>query len=511
MFKTYHNRLLAYMVLLLLFLVGVLLVNYHISRTAIMEQANENLVRLTKQVSGNVVLESRTLDQHVHMIRNNVELMEYMFIVVTVGTSAEPLEQFFGRKFGWLPVSHTLIISRHGKVLFGGKDKGFTRLMLKRISTDKPSDQRFFLFYNNIIHMLSVAPVFYQDEFLGNIIMVRGLNREWMSRVSSENDGDLFLVKDDKIVWTTAQMNPYGEAFNVSGKSVSVNGNTYFVRQIDLDAYHEGPTIWFGQTEDTLTSALVKNGYLLLIAVVSGSSGILVTGFLLLRNFRKPLRNLLDQMHQVESGKFPRIKRVSDSDEISQLTNRFAGMVKSLKEQQHEIEHINEQLAEQASTDVLTGLFNRRHLYDLFPKLLSEARRNNQQLVVMLADLDNFKKINDTYGHPFGDECLSHFSEIMKECCRSNDFMFRMGGEEFLILSIGTFDGGMVLAEKIRSQLSKSPIMHKKKKVKISVSIGVGVAPEASGPGILNDVLAVVDEALYQAKERGRNRVAAVQ
>ncbi len=69
----------------------------------------------------------------------------------------------------------------------------------------------------------------------------------------------------------------------------------------------------------------------------------------------------------------------------------------------------------------------------------------------------------------------------------------------------------MVLAEKIRNRLSKSPIRHKKKNVKISVSIGVGVAPEVSGTGVLNDVLAVVDEALYQAKERGRNRVAAVQ
>jgi len=183
-------------------------------------------------------------------------------------------------------------------------------------------------------------------------------------------------------------------------------------------------------------------------------------------------------------------------------------MVRSLKKQQQKIEAINELLAEQASTDVLTGLFNRRHLYDLFPKLLSEARRNNQQLIVMLADLDKFKVINDTYGHPFGDQCLLHFAEVMKDCCRTNDFLFRMGGEEFLILSIGSFDGGMILAEKIRKSLSKSPLQHKKKKVTITVSIGVSVAPEAPGPGVLNEVLAMVDKALYEAKERGRNRVA---
>ena len=505
---TYHKRLVAYMLLLVVFLIAVLIVTYNTSRIAITEQASENLDRFTRQVASNISLEARTLDQHVQMIRNNIELTEYMFVVVSIGSPAKPLKSFFKRNFGWLPVGHALIYSRKGKVLLGGIHKEFSEAVYKKIQTDRPTEQSFVIYDHDIIHLLAVAPVYYQGEFLGNIVLARDLDRKWMTQIANESVGEIFLVSDNKVVWSTIGDLPPVTKFKAHKESQVIAGNRYYVKQIILLPDSKGPIIWFGLRADKLTKALARNSYFLLVAALVGSAAILITGLLLLRNFRKPLRDLLDQMEEVESGSFPKIKKVPYNDEISQLTNQFSGMVGSLKKQQQKIEAINEQLAEQASTDVLTGLFNRRHLYDLFPKLLSEAHRNKQQLIVMLADLDKFKLINDTFGHPFGDQCLQHFADVMKDCCRTNDFLFRMGGEEFLILSIGSFDGGMVLAEKIRKSLSRSPLKHNKKKVTVTVSIGVSIAPEVPGPEVLNEVLAMVDKALYEAKERGRNRVA---
>jgi len=498
------------MVLLLVFLVTVLLVNYQISRSAIVEQAQNSLERLASQVSSNVALESRALDQHVEMIRNSIELSEYMFIVVSIGSSPEPLQTLFSRKFGWLPVGHAMAISRKGKQLLPEKRKDFSAVIRDKIDFTTPTRSSFFILHHDVIHIVSVAPVYYQKEFLGNFILVRDLDKEWMTQVARESGGHLFLVNRSELVWTTRKQLQPGSSFSVTDGMIMAGSEKYRAQPIILDEGAKGLLLWFGLDEYKLTNALAKNGYLLLGGVLAGSLAILFSGFLMLRNFRSPLRNLLHKMQQVESGDFPRIEKLPFSDEISQLNNRFSEMVQSLESQQKEIETKNEQLAEQASTDVLTGLFNRRHLYDLFPKLLSESRRNNKQLVVILADLDKFKNINDRYGHLLGDECLRHFSHIMQMCCRSSDFIFRMGGEEFLILSIGDYEGGMVLAEKIRKSLESSPLDHKSGLVNLTVSIGVGAAPEGAAPDTLNEVLADVDRALYEAKARGRNRVAAV-
>ena len=215
-------------------------------------------------------------------------------------------------------------------------------------------------------------------------------------------------------------------------------------------------------------------------------------------------------MYHVGEGRFPVIEKSNSSNEIGYLISKFQDMVTRLKEIQDEVERVHNQLAEQATTDALTGLYNRRYLYDLYPKLLSDANRQGKTITVILADLDLFKKINDNHGHDIGDKVLAHVSGVMRDCCRVSDFIFRIGGEEFLVLTTGGIAGGEILAEKIRTRIEQSPLMLDGLTLPITSSFGVAQRESDDGDAGLSAVLARADKALYAAKNAGRNRVSAL-
>jgi diguanylate cyclase (GGDEF)-like protein len=184
-------------------------------------------------------------------------------------------------------------------------------------------------------------------------------------------------------------------------------------------------------------------------------------------------------------------------------------MLQSLREKQEEIDRAHKRLEESAITDSLTGLYNRRYLKQVFPKLLAQSQRDGHCLSGLMMDLDNFKKINDRYGHLAGDQCLTHMSDVLKESSRTSDYIFRMGGEEFLILSLADSPlGGELLAEKIRSSLEKRPVIYKQAAIKMTTSVGVGLTEsDMNAESALTNLLFHADKALYSAKNRGRNRV----
>jgi diguanylate cyclase (GGDEF)-like protein len=216
-------------------------------------------------------------------------------------------------------------------------------------------------------------------------------------------------------------------------------------------------------------------------------------GFLMLRNFSVPLGRLVAVIKEVSDGRFPDFRETENRDEIGYLWNQFAEMVRNLRDKQEELAAVHQQLEKQAVTDALTGLYNRHYLYDIYPKLWSEALRQNGGLSVILIDLDHFKSINDRFGHPTGDRVLVHMVNVLRESCRVSDFLFRMGGEEFIVLTRACLEGAQVLAEKIREALERSPINE---------------AEETDGLNGLTQMLARADKALYTAKQAGRNRVA---
>lgn len=158
---------------------------------------------------------------------------------------------------------------------------------------------------------------------------------------------------------------------------------------------------------------------------------------------------------------------------------------------------------EQAITDGMTGLYNRRYFEEFIKKEAIRANRQNQKFTVIGLDLDHLKKINDKYGHNYGDLAIKAIAEVLKSSCRSIDIAARMGGEEFNVILPGVdSQGGLIFAERIRKtieSISLEKIGH------ITASIGVGTYFEQSED--VDELLELVDNAMYHSKRNGRNQV----
>jgi len=175
--------------------------------------------------------------------------------------------------------------------------------------------------------------------------------------------------------------------------------------------------------------------------------------------------------------------------------------------QKERSDHLAQQLA---SLDPLTGAFNRRTFMQLANKELSRARRTDAPLSLILLDLDHFKSVNDNYGHLAGDRVLQLFAGVVREQLRKEDVLVRYGGEEFcLLLPDVPGPGAVVLAGRICKAVSSTPFRVDGMEIAVTTSAGVAARVD-EGPDDLDDIIGRADEALYIAKNRGRNRVAAV-
>ena len=159
-----------------------------------------------------------------------------------------------------------------------------------------------------------------------------------------------------------------------------------------------------------------------------------------------------------------------------------------------------------ATTDVLTGLHNRRQLEKVFSHLAAAADRQQHALAVVAMDLDHFKQINDRWGHHAGDGVLVHVAKLLRERLRESDWAFRIGGEEFcLFLPMASRDGAAAAAEALRRQITEHPCDAQGQLIPLSASIGVALYPDDAGA--FEQLLSLADERMYRAKQLGRNRV----
>ena len=164
-----------------------------------------------------------------------------------------------------------------------------------------------------------------------------------------------------------------------------------------------------------------------------------------------------------------------------------------------------------ATTDALTGSRNRGYLMDTLPREIKRAVRYGLPFSLVMADIDFFKKVNDTYGHPAGDAVLKAFVQTIQSVCREDvDWVARYGGEEFILVLPDTGpEGAAVLAERIRAAASELEVMAKGAAVRFTASFGVtGFAAGGHGVNIsAESMVSAADRGLYEAKEHGRNRV----
>jgi diguanylate cyclase (GGDEF)-like protein len=162
-------------------------------------------------------------------------------------------------------------------------------------------------------------------------------------------------------------------------------------------------------------------------------------------------------------------------------------------------------LAHKAMIDGLTGLWNRTYFESRLSSELAHTRRTGRPLSCVMLDVDHFKRVNDRYGHPFGDEVLRAVGRLLAETCRQEDVACRYGGEEFAILTPGVAaEGAAELAERVRTGVAALALPHRDGPVRVTCSLGVSDLRHTPPPTIVE----LADRALYEAKQSGRNRVA---
>ncbi|MBI2603486.1 MAG: sensor domain-containing diguanylate cyclase [Deltaproteobacteria bacterium] len=164
--------------------------------------------------------------------------------------------------------------------------------------------------------------------------------------------------------------------------------------------------------------------------------------------------------------------------------------------------------ATQSITDNLSGLYNRHYFDQYLPSILDQLKKaeDNFSMSLLMADIDHFKKINDTYGHQAGDYVIESMSHLFKENCRKTDILCRYGGEEFLIIFPGAkLKDAKVGAEKLRNAVKDFKFVHNHNDIPVTISIGI--AEISVGKENADAAIARADAALYHSKETGRNRV----
>lgn len=170
------------------------------------------------------------------------------------------------------------------------------------------------------------------------------------------------------------------------------------------------------------------------------------------------------------------------------------------------VEMLQEQLQELAVRDPLTELYNRRYLQEALALELTHPERSNLSTAILMMDSDHLKIINDKYGHKAGDDFLVYISKEIQKSIRTGDIACRYGGDEFVVvLSNVTEDIAVRRAEKLRKTIASHNIIHRNEKVSISVSIGIAMYPTHGGDGEV--LLQKADQALYEAKRLGKNKV----
>lgn len=161
-------------------------------------------------------------------------------------------------------------------------------------------------------------------------------------------------------------------------------------------------------------------------------------------------------------------------------------------------------LTRMATHDQLTGLYNRHFLMETASKKIAYAQRHHSSISLLILDIDHFKKTNDNYGHPFGDRVLQEIGALLKKFSRMEDIVTRFGGEEFVILfDACPLQNALDKAEQLREQIAQlKPDGHK-------ITVSIGLTEITSEQDSLEQMIKRADQALYQAKKQGRNRVIA--
>jgi len=227
----------------------------------------------------------------------------------------------------------------------------------------------------------------------------------------------------------------------------------------------------------------------------------------------RPLEGLVDASERIAGGDLAVRLAVTDDGEIGKLTRAFNVMADRLRRSREELGRANQALQEQnrlleelSITDSLTGVYNRKRLDEILIEQFGRYQRNRKPFALIMLDIDNFKKLNDTYGHLAGDAVLANLAAVLKRSVRSIDYVARYGGEEFVVVLVeASAAEAAQVAERIRTQMEAPDPAGARAAATVSLGVTESL-PDDDSPAAM---LARADRAMYVAKQAGRNRVCA--
>lgn len=276
--------------------------------------------------------------------------------------------------------------------------------------------------------------------------------------------------------------------------SLVLNSGSELSASIDLDKLTKDK-----EDISKLKSDMDRDLIIIYTIMIVAAISFLFTFIEVRRKILNPIYEMNNVISQFQEGA-QNIKEIpSNDDEIGVMVKEFFIMKKMLDDDYAALEKL-------ATTDPMTGILNRRSFFDISEKLLKLSLRNKSTFSIVLLDIDFFKKVNDTYGHLAGDEIIKYLVKMVKKEMRESDVFSRFGGEEFIILLPETDEkGASILAEKLRKNMDDNPYVASDL-ISIPVTVSIGIS-ELKEQKLLRDIIYRADQALYEAKEAGRNIV----
>jgi len=256
----------------------------------------------------------------------------------------------------------------------------------------------------------------------------------------------------------------------------------------------------------TFNSVLENNDFTRYFFLVGAFVEIIFFSFILASRFHEVQRYKINIQRELIKEKEDNAEILSQK--VGERTSALMTVIERLEVKAKELEETKKQLTIEATTDPLTGLFNRRHFSEVSSSSFNVAKRYKQELSIMMLDIDKFKNINDTYGHAIGDKVLISCAKVLMVEARDSDVVARYGGEEFIFLLPHTsLEETSSVAKRIQSELSKKVFFENMQEINVTLSIGIATYKPDMNMS-LEGLIKQSDIQLYIAKDRGRNQIA---
>jgi len=383
-------------------------------------------------------------------------------------------------------------------------------------------------FGNDMIIALS-SPILVDDEFVGVVEGSLNLPRiEILQESLAESFVQRQIVITDaanQVIHTSSNVSFEHEATLLVEEEYNRYTDSMRLTLIDNQEYFYavaeniyGWKAYVLVSPSVMTNLFSSNIFILLITLMLVSGLFLVAVARFSRQFTFPLQSLIEQFSRNERTLVPP-KSLFETREVIEIGQQLQAsqqvildfnrkLEREVEDKTRELTLLNERLAQLAKRDALTGLHNRRY-FDESALLIYKANlRNDSATSLVVIDIDHFKSINDNYGHPVGDECLKSVPALFNQFfSRDSDLVARYGGEEFVLLLSGEdLDSHLHQLECLRQTISSTVISVNGIEIKLTVSIGVAHVRQHSSLSF-DELMRLADEALYQSKKEGRNRI----